>query len=49
MLAHTKDEGIVDDQSCALRLRDIKIMALSVRGGVACQESIGWVLSCMQQ
>jgi hypothetical protein len=49
MLAHAKDEGIVDDQSCALRLRDIKIMALSVRGGVACQESIGWVLSCMQQ
>lgn len=45
MLADAKDKSIVDDQTVTLRLYDVEIVALSVRGRVPDVEIKGGVLA----
>ena len=45
VLADGEDEGVVEREALALRLHDVDVVALGVRGGVARDELVGRVLA----
>ena len=48
-MAYAEHEGVVDDQTCTLRLCNVEIVTLGVWCRVAGEESVGWVLSGVQE
>lgn len=47
MLAHGEDEGIIDSEPSTLRLRDVEVVALSMRRRMTQEELVGWVVAAM--
>lgn len=48
MLAHSKDEGVVYRETCALGLDNVQIMPHSVRCRMTNKELIWWVVASVK-
>lgn len=49
MLSYAENKGIIDDQTSALRLSDVEVMSLGMRGRMASEEGIRRVLSLVEE